>query len=273
MENQPSETSPESFPKTNFVGLHRGEEVNALQKIYPSAFLLLCLIARRARYRKDPCKISGLRYGQAFIGDYKEAGLKSESSYRKAKERLQLGGLCTFVGYKSGANRGTVATLLPQGIFSIDSTGRANDGADERRTNDDQKTDEERLTTKKQGNKENKETKKPSPPSNPPKGESLSASDLIKEIPDDWSPVQKQAAKDWAEDKQSRSPKRERYRSLNQWRTNLKRMSLYHPSVLQDAIEQAIASGWQGWEQESVKAKLQATKAPAHVKIFTPDDL
>jgi len=164
MKDQPSETSPESFPKTNFVGLHRGEEVNALQKNHPSAFLLLCLIARRARYRKEPCKITGLRFGQAFIGDYKEAGLKSESSYRRAKDRLKLGELCAFVGKKTGANRGTVATLLPQGIFSIDSTGRAITGTNERRTNVEQATNEERLTTKEP---RNKGTKKPSPPRSP----------------------------------------------------------------------------------------------------------
>jgi hypothetical protein len=120
--------------------------------------------------------------------------------------------------------------------------------------------------------KEGKGKERNTPPKSP-KGESLSASDLIKEIPDDWTPVQKQAAKDWAEDKQSRSTKRQRFQSINAWKANLKRMKLYRSDVLYDAIEQAIASGWQGWEQESVKAKLQATKAPAHVKIFTPDDL
>lgn len=130
--------------------------MNALQKNYPQAFLLLCLIARRARYHKDPCKTTGLRYRQAFIGDYKEAGIKTQSSYRRAKDRLKSGGFCDFVGYKSGANRGTVATLLPQGIFSIDSTGRAIARTNEQRTSDERTTGERRLTTKKQGNQETK---------------------------------------------------------------------------------------------------------------------
>ncbi len=146
------------FPKGNFVALHRGEDVDLLQERFPSAYLLLSLIARRARYQKQPCPITGLGYGQAFVGDFRKAGLKTESSYRKAKTRLEEMGFCTFLGKKSGANRGTIATLQPQGIFSFDGTGGANGGTIKERSKDDQMTDHGRQTTKEP---RNQGTKKP----------------------------------------------------------------------------------------------------------------
>ena len=116
------------FSRGNFVGFHRGEQADALQRNHPAAFLLLCLIARRARYTEEPCRITGLRFGEAFIGDWQEAGLRSIQSYRSAKVRLEALHLCNFQGTKTGTNRGTVATLLPQGVFSISATGGTNGG-------------------------------------------------------------------------------------------------------------------------------------------------
>lgn len=144
------------FPKGNFIGLHRTDEANALQRCHPRAFLLLCLIARRARYSKEPCKITGLRYGQAFIGDYKEAGLATVGEYRNAKNRLKELQLCIFKGTKTGANRGTTATLLPQGIFSIDKTGTTIGATNGNPSSNHQAAHEQPQTTKKPKNKETK---------------------------------------------------------------------------------------------------------------------
>lgn len=117
------------FSKGNFVGLHRGEQTNLLQKNHPAAFLLFCLIARRARYTEEPCQLTGLRFGEALIGDWKEAGLTTRKSYRCALDRLKALRLCGFRRATTGARRGTVAILLPQGIFSINGMGGAIDGA------------------------------------------------------------------------------------------------------------------------------------------------
>lgn len=150
-----------SFSKGNFVGLHRGEQADYLQKHHPASFLLLCLIARRARYTTEPCPLNGLRFAEAFIGDWKEAGLTSEKSYRCAKIRLEKGQLCAFRRATTGARRGTVATLLPQGVFSISNTGGASEEAPKGRARGRQGAGKGRQTTKEPVNQVNHDTKKP----------------------------------------------------------------------------------------------------------------
>ena len=39
-------------------------------------------------------------------------------------------------------------------------------------------------------------------------------------------------------------------------------MALYPEPVLAEAIEQAIASGWRGWEHDSTKAQMQKPESP-----------
>ena len=92
---------------------HRSAEADELQARHPNAFLLLCQIARRARL--TPCPVTGLQIGQAYIGDYRQAGIKSERQYRTAKNTLKMRGFSTF----KTTNKGTIATLLEQGIFSL----------------------------------------------------------------------------------------------------------------------------------------------------------
>lgn len=96
-----------------FVALHTGDETRALLEKHPKAFLLLTLIAMRAKW-KD-CSITGLRFGQALIGDYRAAGLETEAEYRHAKKLLTKLGLVTT----STTNKGTVATLVGSKIYSI----------------------------------------------------------------------------------------------------------------------------------------------------------
>lgn len=170
-----------SFSKGNFVGLHRGEETDALQRRHPAAYLLLNLIARRARYSPSRSEITDLGYGQAFIGDYKEAGLTTRSQYRSALERLEKLHLCAFKGTKTGANRGTVATLLPQGIFSIDKTGTAIRANNEQPTNDQRTTNERPQTTKEPANQGNHELSNTPPIS--PKGDLEKVKEIYQAYP------------------------------------------------------------------------------------------
>lgn len=101
---------------SGWIAMYRSEETGMLQERHPAAFLLLCQIAQRARWRREPCAITGLGYAQAMIGDWKRAGLKSGKSYRHAMGVLQRAGLVAF----RGANKGTIATLLDTRIFRIE---------------------------------------------------------------------------------------------------------------------------------------------------------
>jgi hypothetical protein len=123
---------------SRFIALHCGDETAALLANHPTAFLLHTQVAIRAKW-KD-CPITKLKAGQAFIGDYQEAGIHSEMAYRHAKKVLSDCGLATF----QGTNKGTVATLLNSTIFSLSpypSNERGNDPAtDKERSSNDQGT-------------------------------------------------------------------------------------------------------------------------------------
>jgi hypothetical protein len=93
-----------------------------------------------------------------------------------------------------------------------------------------------------------------------------SAQQLIDAIPSDFPETHRDSAIAWAEDKQSRAVAKHRFQSLNAWLTGLKRMAKYHAHDLADAVEQAIASGWQGWEHESTRATLNASNTQPGAK-------
>lgn len=101
-----------------WIALHCGEQTDSLIENHPMAFLLLSQIARRAKW-KD-CPITKLKSGQAFIGDWKKAGIHSEMAYRHAKTVLETCKLATF----RGTNKGTVASLTTTGIFSVSAEQR-----------------------------------------------------------------------------------------------------------------------------------------------------
>lgn len=105
---------------SGWIAMNRTDESERLQERHPAAFLLACQVARRARWQHSRCTITGLAYGQAMVGDWKRAGLKSEKSYVHAKGVLQRAGLVEF----KGTNRGTVATLMDARIFQLDPTAR-----------------------------------------------------------------------------------------------------------------------------------------------------
>lgn len=81
----------------------------------PDAFILLSLIAKRAKRIKNKFDRDGLEIGQAFIGDYQVIGL-TEQRYRDAKKRIEQNyKLATF----KGTNKGTIATLLNTDVYDI----------------------------------------------------------------------------------------------------------------------------------------------------------
>jgi hypothetical protein len=136
---------------TSWIAYHRSEESEELQARHPNAFLLLCQIARRARWK--PCPITKLEPGQALVGDWKKAGLPSQQAYRCAKATLEKAQLATF----QGTTRGTVATLCSSSVFSLSEIANnernTKQGTNEERSNNDQ------TTTNIQGYQETKITK------------------------------------------------------------------------------------------------------------------
>jgi hypothetical protein len=130
-----------------WIALHCGEETNALIKKHPNAFLLLTQISIRAKW-KD-CKISNLKMGQSWIGDYKAAGLKSPRAYRHAQTVLKKIGIVAF----TGTNKGTIATLMDSSIFSLSQVSRGILD-DEQRANKRQADDEQRANKKQAGDEQ-----------------------------------------------------------------------------------------------------------------------
>lgn len=94
-----------------FVKLFREKGLELLEAD-PKAFLLLSLIALRARRTDAP--YADLRANQAFVGDHEKIGL-SRQEYRSAQKRLVKYQLASFVA----TSRGTIATLASTENFDI----------------------------------------------------------------------------------------------------------------------------------------------------------
>jgi hypothetical protein len=118
----------------SWLAYYRSHEADELQAKHPNAFLLLCQIARRARL--TPCPVNRLEVGQAFVGDYRQAGIQSEQAYRTAKNTLETRGFATF----KGTNKGTIATLMEQGIFGLFQNEATDRATGQQRTNNEQTT-------------------------------------------------------------------------------------------------------------------------------------
>lgn len=69
-----------------FIKFIPSEHAAWLREKHPNAFLLLSLIAERAR--RCSGHIDGLEIGDALIGDYHKAGIPSQAKYRTAKKLL-----------------------------------------------------------------------------------------------------------------------------------------------------------------------------------------
>ncbi len=108
--------SKKQKPEIGCLWMNRGEETKILMDEYPKEFMLLNMIAYRARLKPTayPCK---LETGEAFIGkgDFERYGW-SEANYRTAKKRLKKWG---FIDTRI-TNKGTIAKILNTRIFDID---------------------------------------------------------------------------------------------------------------------------------------------------------
>ena len=110
-----------------FIKFIPSEEYLYLLKHHPNALLLLIQIASRAR--RIIGHPDGLNPYEAFIGDYKEAGIETEKKYRTAKkiliDRGHLKIIETCRNRKKGATGmatiGTKVKLLRSDVFDINS--------------------------------------------------------------------------------------------------------------------------------------------------------
>ena len=97
----------------SYIKIKRSEASKELLKD-PKAFVLLTVIALRARYN-DSFNIHGLKTGQCLIGDHQNFGM-TVGEYTYARKRLEKYGLASFKGVQ---NKGTIATLKGNEIFDI----------------------------------------------------------------------------------------------------------------------------------------------------------
>lgn len=114
----------------------RSDNADWLVEHHPWAFLLLWLIARRARRTNG--HIDGLEPGEAFIGDYEKCGIPSRKAYRHAlsilvkfklveikkdeknrKSSSKKSGNWGHMSKHFGASRGTLVKILDTSIWDI----------------------------------------------------------------------------------------------------------------------------------------------------------
>lgn len=122
------------------------DKLFALIKHHPNAFILLTIIAQRARRLGDPCDITGLEQNQAYIGDFKEYGM-SRQNYRTALKVLKSNHQVTI----EPTTKGSIVTLCDSGIYDI-TPEQSNHQA-----TTDQPSPNHRLTTKKKERREEEE--------------------------------------------------------------------------------------------------------------------
>ena len=143
-----------------FIKLMRSDEAKELLENEPNCFLILNLIAYRAK-RTNAFSALDLKIGEALLGDNGACGLTSRN-YRTAKEKLQKWGFATF----KTTNKGTIAKLVDNRVFDIneEEDDKQNDSQP---TSDRQTTDSQTTTNKECNNEKNerKSRKKFSPPS------------------------------------------------------------------------------------------------------------
>jgi hypothetical protein len=150
-----------------FIKFIDSEETRYLIEHHPNAFLLLTIIALRAR--RISGNPDGLEIGEAHIGDYKKCGIETEKKYRTAKKILEQRGHLkiheTCRNRKKGATgRATVGTkikILSSSVWDINyeeegdikgdrgaTEGRPRGDEQERRKND-KKEEKEKIKKEK----------------------------------------------------------------------------------------------------------------------------
>ncbi|MFH2108229.1 MAG: hypothetical protein ABII93_06125 [Chrysiogenia bacterium] len=137
--------------RNSWVKFLRSDSSADLIEKHPSSFLLLALIAMRAR--RTGSRITGLEPGEALVGDYKKAGL-TRPKYRTALEVLSALGFLTI----KTTNKGTIVKLIDMSIFDIN---REDDNQqDNQQMTTKQPTDSHQITTNKKEKKEKNGKKK-----------------------------------------------------------------------------------------------------------------
>lgn len=131
--------------RESYIKLYRSDATNELLKD-KSAFMLFTQIALRAR-RTDIFNVSGLKPGEALVGDYRSIGL-TRQNYRTALNKLEK---WKFITVKT-TNKGTVATICNNAIYDINIPD-TNQQINQRLTNS-QPSGNHQLTTNKNDKKE-----------------------------------------------------------------------------------------------------------------------
>lgn len=108
----------------------------------PTAFVLLTLIALRAR-RKNDSNFDDLELYEALVGDHKTYGV-TQQVYRTDKQLLEMFKFSTF----RATNKGTIAKLVDSTIFDIN-VQDTNDQTNEQLTSNQRATNEQLTTNKK----------------------------------------------------------------------------------------------------------------------------
>jgi hypothetical protein len=103
----------------------RNPDVDELMR-FPFAFLLLTVIARRARRDNSQFNPHKLQLGEALLGDHESIGA-SEQNYRTAKDQLEEWGFATF----RATNKGTIATLTDTRVYDINIIAQSNEQGNE----------------------------------------------------------------------------------------------------------------------------------------------
>lgn len=113
----------------------------ALIEANPNAFILLYVIAHRARWNDAGFNPHGLAVGEALVGDFERYGM-SEREYRTAKKCLEKWKIATF----KPTTLGSVARLIDTPFFSV--SDFANDGQNDRQETDSRQASDRQATTK-----------------------------------------------------------------------------------------------------------------------------
>jgi hypothetical protein len=129
-------------PSAGWFKATRNPEALELIAANPNAFVLAYVIAARGRWT-GMFNPHGLTLGEALIGDFKKCGM-TEQQYRTAKQQLEKWKFATF----RPTTHGTVAKLTDTRLFDI-FPGQDN-GQDNGRATDAQRTPNGRPTTNKE---------------------------------------------------------------------------------------------------------------------------
>jgi len=217
----------EDLTMARYVKLCRSQETDILLAKQPKAFLLLSVVAMRAKRTSDNNAFN-LTIGQSLIGDHDNYGL-TRQEYRTAVSFLEDNNFIST----STSGLGTVATLLNNVVFDINPEGE-------------QLPPNHKATTNKNNNKNKKEKKK-------------EASKKI-EFPPELDTHEFLVA--WTEWIQFRLDIKKKMTSLTMGK-QLKMLAKYPVARAIATIDRSIQNGWQGLfpEQETKDVKIPITKA------------